>query len=235
MQPSIIEVEQGVDSDSQVVDILPVTVRRLDGTSVPCNMAADGTVADLLEAYWRANPDGCLVDKVHHAQLEEVLLTEEGQMMTLHSKLADYGLGVDSTVTLLLKMRLQGSYCCWLAFECDHPHHIDWVKFSLIIQEDKVSITINDTPGTISSMTDGSNGEVQLAIELSKPVVLKSERPWDRRELQATTCEMSLTSANYKRLTNPGYFPIQGKLTGQTASRFRTTKSAAFKGRYAPA
>lgn len=226
----MIEVEQGVDSD--IVDILPVTVSTLDGTSVPCNMAADSTVADLLEAYWRANPDGCLVDKVHHAQLEEVLLTEDGQMMALHSTLADYGLGVDSTVTLFLKMRLQGSYCCWLAFECDHPLHIDWVKFSLIIQEDKVSITVNDTPGTISSMTDGSNGEVQLAIELSKPVVFKSERPWHTREIRATSCEMSLVCANYKKLNNPGYFPIQGKFTGQPASRFRTSKSALFKGRY---
>eukprot|EP00441_Pelagodinium_beii_P015342 CAMPEP_0197657180 /NCGR_PEP_ID=MMETSP1338-20131121/44473_1 /TAXON_ID=43686 ORGANISM="Pelagodinium beii, Strain RCC1491" /NCGR_SAMPLE_ID=MMETSP1338 /ASSEMBLY_ACC=CAM_ASM_000754 /LENGTH=192 /DNA_ID=CAMNT_0043233493 /DNA_START=51 /DNA_END=626 /DNA_ORIENTATION=+ len=188
------------------MDNLIVQVRKLDGEAVLCCMARDSTVADLLQEVLRqqsGGEDGSYLEaKMHRAQVEAMLLTENGYVMLGHLRLSDYDLGEDNMVTVVMKMRFQGSYSCWLALDhAEAPHHVEHIKFNLEITED--AVCINGIPGVIGRKVDVA-GETEVEAKFSEAVVFKSDRPWSKSQVRATACIISMRSADYKKLTNPG-------------------------------
>merc|ERR1712224_221539 len=184
----------------------------MGGNAVECAMDADCTVMDLLDACDREDNQPLALDKAHAAQVEAVLLTENGLMMQKHVKLADYHLTSGSIVMMVMKARHIGCYCCWLALENDTPHCIDLVKFSLVINED--SVCMNGVAGHIDRKVGSGENEESFTVKLFAPVVIKSERPYSKASFQTTDFEFTWSSGDYSK---SWWFPINGKVTGRSS------------------
>lgn len=201
-------------------DTWNIRVVRLNGDALQVVVAADSTVADLLDII-NAQVEH---PPVHSAALEgglvePALLSESGDIMEPSMLLSYYDISDDSQVTFVIKRNTDGWYVCWVELDSSNPFCIDRVSINVFVQADDVRI--NGIAGKLCHRT----GE-RLSVRLSQALHLRSRRAFSRARFEATDCELVFQDGN---LAENWWHPLEGRLLGSSPSG---ATHCSFKGRY---
>lgn len=230
LKQHVAELQMAVPIESEDIDelreqvdsrLISVAVAKINGNVLQCNIPEDSFVQDLLDAAMVDDKDLYVVHTAHAALLSVDLLTDKGVVMEKDKMISDYQLSSDSSVMMVKKRFINGSYKCWAQIDYNNPAVPQHDKFTLLIKDEVVSI--NGVAGTADG--DVAVGE-RVSVAFSKPILLRSTLPNSRAFFQVTGCEFECRSGDY---SSAFWFPVEGKLLGTSSSQ--GAKPISFKGR----
>jgi len=222
LQISVKAKSEEVDKLRHHVDLRFISVAKIDGSVIQCDISEDSTVQDLLDVAMAGDKHSSEnVHQAHAALLGFDLFTNNGDAMEKDKRLSDYNLGSNSVVMMVKKRFINGIYTCWVQIDHSTPAVPRSEKFTLHIRDDQVSIN------SVEGIVDGNNASGdQVSVRFKTPILLTSSVPQSRATFHVTGCQFDYRIGDY---SSPHWFPVEGRLLGTSSSDGERAPS--FKGR----